>query len=156
LQLQVNSPALSTPPLEVGSAAEIIESFGSGGDPETPRTHLWASAFSEKPGQAAFRLEAGNVPELLSLQAGVTYTGNRPGISIKTTDTRSGSREWCAQRSKQQSRWMAWDVNADTKGYAFTSVLPITQDSVAGVFRVTTTNYNADEGRSSGAQVAAG
>jgi len=40
------------------------------------------------------------------------------------------------------------DVNADTKGYAFTSVLPITQDSVQE-FRVTTSNYNADEGRSS-------
>jgi hypothetical protein len=44
------------------------------------------------------------------------------------------------------------DVNADTTGYAFTSVLPITQDSVQE-FRVTTTNYNADQGRSSGAQV---
>jgi hypothetical protein len=32
-------------------------------------------------------------------------------------------------------------------------VLPITQDSVQE-FRVTTSNYNADEGRSSGAQVA--
>ena len=35
---------------------------------------------------------------------------------------------------------------------AFTSVLPVSLDSVQE-FRVTTTNYNADEGRSSGAQV---
>ena len=44
------------------------------------------------------------------------------------------------------------DVNSDTKGYAFTSVLPVTADSVQE-FRVTTTNYNSDAGRSSGAQV---
>ena len=44
------------------------------------------------------------------------------------------------------------DVNTDTKGYAFAAVLPITQDSVQE-FRVTTSNYNADQGRSSGAQV---
>jgi len=37
-------------------------------------------------------------------------------------------------------------------GNAFTSVLPVTLDSVQE-FRVTTTNYNADQGRSSGAQV---
>ncbi len=42
------------------------------------------------------------------------------------------------------------DVN---NGYAFTSVLRVTQDSVAE-FRVTTSNPNAEEGRSSGAQVA--
>ena len=38
-------------------------------------------------------------------------------------------------------------------GYAFQSVLPVTLDSVEE-FRVTTTNYNADQGSSSGAQVA--
>ena len=96
-------------------------------------------------------LEAGNVPELLSLQAGVAYTGNRPDIN-KDTDTRNGSVN--GARSDQSNITLdGVDVNADTKGYAFTSVLPITQDSVQE-FRVTTSNYNADEGRSSGAQVA--
>src|SRR5262249_4219240 len=41
----------------------------------------------------------------------------------------------------------------DEGGNAFTSVLPVTLDSVQE-FRVTTTNYNADQGGSSGAQVA--
>src|SRR5258707_9324218 len=45
------------------------------------------------------------------------------------------------------------DVNDQNSGYAFTSVLPITQDSVQE-FRVTTTNYNAEQGTGSGAQVA--
>ncbi len=44
------------------------------------------------------------------------------------------------------------DVNDQIKGSAFTSVLPVTLDSVQE-FRVTTTNANADQGRSSGAQV---
>jgi len=41
----------------------------------------------------------------------------------------------------------------DINGAAFTSVLPVTLDSVQE-FRVTTSNYNADQGGSSGAQVA--
>ena len=45
------------------------------------------------------------------------------------------------------------DVNDQVNGYAFDSVLPVTLDSVQE-FRVTTTNYGADEGRSSGAQIA--
>src|SRR5437763_14244511 len=44
-------------------------------------------------------------------------------------------------------------VNDQAKGSAFTSVLPITQDSVQE-FRVTTTNYTADQGLGSGAQIA--
>jgi hypothetical protein len=45
------------------------------------------------------------------------------------------------------------DVNDQVAGYAFTSVLPTTLDSVQE-FRVTTANYNADQGTGSGAQVA--
>src|SRR5208337_914046 len=44
------------------------------------------------------------------------------------------------------------DVNDQSKGYAFKSVLPVTLDSVQE-FRVTTTNYGADQGQGSGAQV---
>ena len=43
--------------------------------------------------------------------------------------------------------------NSDTKGYAFQFGAAVTLDSVQE-FRVTTTNYNADQGGSSGAQVA--
>jgi len=149
LQLQVNSPATVNATLEVGSAAEIIEVSAQAVTLNTTDASL-GSAFSENQVKQ-LPLEAGNVPELLSLQAGVTYTGNRPDIN-KDTDTRSGAVN--GARSDQSNITLdGVDVNADTKGYAFTSVLPITQDSVQE-FRVTTTNYNADEGRSSGAQVA--
>ena len=149
LQLLVNSPATVNATLEVGAASESIEVSAQVATLNTTDASL-GSAFSENQVKE-LPLEAGNVPELLSLQAGVAYTGNRPDIN-KDTDTRSGAVN--GARSDQSNITLdGVDVNSDTKGYAFTSVLPITQDSVQE-FRVTTSNYNADEGRSSGAQVA--
>ena len=148
LQLLVNSPATVNATLEVGSASEIIEVSAAAVTLNTTDASL-GSAFSENQVKE-LPLEAGNVPELLSLQAGVAYTGNRPDIN-KDTDTRSGAVN--GARSDQSNITLdGVDVNSDLKGYAFASVLPITQDSVQE-FRVTTSNYNADEGRSSGAQV---
>jgi hypothetical protein len=148
LPLLVNSPATVNATLEVGSAAETIEVSAQAVALNTTDASL-GSAFSENQVKE-LPLEAGNVPELLSLQAGVTYTGNRPDI-VRDTDTRNGAVN--GARSDQSNITLdGVDVNADTKGFAFTSVLPITQDSVQE-FRVTTSNYNADEGRSSGAQV---
>src|SRR5205085_10412966 len=96
-------------------------------------------------------LEGRNVPDLLTLQAGVAYTGNRTDID-KDQDTRNGSVN--GARSDQSNITLdGVDVNDQSNGYAFTSVLPVTQDSVQE-FRVTTTNYGADQGQGSGAQVA--
>ncbi len=149
LQLLVNTPATLNAKLEIGTAVQTVEINAQAETLNTTDASL-GSAFSENQIKQ-LPLEAGNVPELLSLQAGVTYTGNRPDIN-KDTDTRSGAVN--GARSDQSNITLdGVDVNADTKGYAFTSVLPITQDSVQE-FRVTTSNYNADEGRSSGAQVA--
>jgi hypothetical protein len=149
LQLLVNSPATANVTMEVGSSAQTVEVSAQTETLNTTDASL-GTAFSTRQ-VIELPLEAGNVPELLSLQAGVTYTGNRPDIN-KDTDTRNGSVN--GARSDQSNVTLdGVDVNADSKGYAFTSVLPITQDSVQE-FRVTTSNYNADEGRSSGAQVA--
>jgi hypothetical protein len=149
LELLVNNPATSNVVLEIGSSAQTVEVSAQTETLNTTDASL-GTAFSEKQVKE-LPLEAGNVPELLSLQAGVTYTGNRPDID-KDTDTRNGAVN--GARSDQSNITLdGVDVNADSKGYAFTSVLPITQDSVQE-FRVTTSNYNADEGRSSGAQVA--
>lgn len=149
VQLLVNSPATQNVTLEIGSTVQTVEVSVEAQALNTTDASLGA-AFSERQVKE-LPLEAGNVPELLSLQAGVAYTGNRPDIN-KDTDTRSGAVN--GARSDQSNITLdGVDVNADIKGYAFTSVLPITQDSVQE-FRVTTSNYNADEGRSSGAQVA--
>jgi hypothetical protein len=148
LQLLVNSPATANVMIEVGTAIQTVEVSAQAQTLNTTDASLGV-AFSERQVKE-LPLEAGNVPELLSLQAGVTYTGNRTDID-KDTDTRNGAVN--GARSDQSNITLdGVDVNADTKGYAFTAVLPVTQDSVQE-FRVTTSNYNADEGRSSGAQV---
>src|SRR5439155_24097243 len=94
-------------------------------------------------------MEGRNVPDLLSLQAGVVYTGNRADINADV-DTRSGSVN--GARSDQSNITLdGVDVNT-SGGYAFTAALPVTLDSVQE-FRVTTTNYNDEQRPSSGGQV---
>jgi len=149
VQLLVNTPATVNATLEVGEATQTVEVSAQTETLNTTDASL-GTAFSQNQ-VMELPLEAGNVPELLSLQAGVAYTGNRPDMN-KNVDTRNGAVN--GARSDQSNITLdGVDVNADTTGYAFDSVLPITQDSVQE-FRVTTSNYNADEGRSSGAQVA--
>ena len=103
-------------------------------------------------------IEGRNVPDLLSLQPGVTYLGRTDdnngtnAVGNNSSDSRSGAVN--GGRSDQSNITLdGVDVNDINNGYAFTSVLRVTQDSVAE-FRVTTSNPNAEEGRSSGAQVA--
>jgi Carboxypeptidase regulatory-like domain len=103
-------------------------------------------------------IEGRNVPDLLSLQPGVTYLGRTDdnngtnAVGNNSTDSRSGAVN--GGRSDQSNITLdGVDVNDINNGYAFTSVLRVTQDSISE-FRVTTSNPNADEGRSSGAQVA--
>lgn len=153
LQLLVNSPGTANVTLEIGASAQTVEVSAQAVTLNTTDASLGV-AFDENQVKE-LPLEAGNVPELLSLQAGVTYTGSRPDMltpSAKNTDTRNGAVNG-AHSDQSNITLDGIDANKDTKGYAFESVLPITQDSVQE-FRVTTTNYNADEGRSSGAQVA--
>ncbi|MGB7191179.1 MAG: TonB-dependent receptor [Acidobacteriaceae bacterium] len=102
--------------------------------------------------------EARNVPDLLSLQPGVTFMGrtdDNPGtqaVGNNGGDSRSGSVN--GGRSDQANITLdGIGVNDINSGYAFTSVLRMPQDAI-GEFRVTTSNPNAAEGRSSGAQVA--
>jgi Carboxypeptidase regulatory-like domain len=103
-------------------------------------------------------IEGRNVPDLLSLQPGVTYLGRTDdnngtnAVGNNSSDSRSGAVN--GGHSDQSNITLdGVDVNDVNNGYAFTSVLRVTQDSVSE-FRVTTSNPNADEGHSSGAQVA--
>lgn len=94
--------------------------------------------------------EGNNVLDLLSLQAGVLFLGDKSS-SQQDTDSRSGSVD--GARSDQSNVTLdGLDDNDQNKGYAFSGVLRSTRDSVEE-FRVVTTNANADAGRSSGAQV---
>src|SRR4051812_16834908 len=87
---------------------------------------------------------------ILSLQPGVTYTGSNPTIDT-TFDTRNGAVN--GGRSDQANVTLdGVDNNDQNNGFAFAGALRSTLDSVEE-FRVTTSNSNADAGRSSGAQV---
>jgi len=148
LVLLVNTPATVNAQLKLGSASEVVQVSA-----EEPALDLVdasiGNSFDERQ-VSQIPLEGRNVPDLLSLQPGVAYTGNR--IPDKDQDTRNGAVN--GARSDQSNITLdGVDVNDQANGYAFTSVLPVTQDSVQE-FRVTTTNYGADQGQGSGAQVA--
>ena len=98
----------------------------------------------------ALPFEGNNVLDLLSLQAGVLFLGDKTN-GEQDNDSRSGSVD--GARSDQSNVTLdGLDDNDQNKGYAFSGVLRSTRDSVEE-FRVVTTNSNADSGRSSGAQV---
>ena len=148
IQLLVDTPSSLNVKMEVGTATEVVEVTADAAVINTSDATL-GNAFNETQ-MKTLPLEGRNVPDLLSLQNGVAYTGNRADIN-KDSDTRSGAVN--GARSDQSNVTLdGVDVNDQVNGYAFTSVLPVTLDSVQE-FRVTTTNYGADQGRSSGAEV---
>lgn len=153
IQLLVNTPATTNVQLKVGATTERVTVTS-----EAPVLNLVDASIGNPFNETQVKqipLDARNVPDLLNLQAGVAFTGNRPDMdsqNYKDQDTRSGSVN--GARSDQSNITLdGVEVNDLDKGYAFTSVLPVTLDSVQE-FRVTTTNYNADQGDGSGAQVA--
>ena len=88
-------------------------------------------------------LEARNPVSLLSLQTGAVY--------LPTGDQRSGAVS--GARSDQSNVTLdGIDVNDAQWSYAYTTVLRVTPESLQE-FRVSTSNYTADMGRSSAAQV---
>lgn len=99
---------------------------------------------------------ARNVVNLLTLQPGVVFTGmsdtDRLSMgSVATLDAREGSVD--GMRGNQTNITVdGVDANDWQNQAAFTSALPVTLDSVQE-FRVTTTNANATNGLTGGAQV---
>ena len=147
LQLLVNVTTSVNVVLQVGAPTTRIEVSGQAPVINTEDATM-GIAFGENQVKE-LPLEGRNVPDLLTLQPGVAYTGNRADTS--TSDTRSGAVN--GARSDQGNVSLDGIRVNDEGGHAFTSVLPVTLDSVQE-FRVTTTNYNANEGGTSGAQVA--
>jgi hypothetical protein len=149
VQLLVNTPATVNVQLKVGVATETVNVTS-----ELPALNLVDASIGNSFNEDQVKqvpLEGRNVPDLLSLQAGVAYTGNRTDLDYDQ-DTRNGAVN--GARSDQSNITLdGVDVNDQAKGYAFKSVLPVPLDSVQE-FRVTTTNYGADQGQGAGAQVA--
>ena len=154
LALLVDTPVTANVQLKVGGTSEIVNVLA-----EAPALNMVDASLGNTFGEDQVKeipLEGRNVPDLLSLQPGVAYTGNRSDIedhgTVENQDTRNGAVN--GARSDQNNLTLdGIEVNDETNGYAFDSVLPITQDSVQE-FRVITSNYNAEAGGGSGAEVA--
>lgn len=147
LQLLVNMPLRFNVTMQVGAAQEVLEVSAT-----AERLNTVDASVGNPFGENQIKqlpLEARNVVGLLSLQAGAVFLPVPPDSS--DNDPRSGSIS--GGHSDQTNVTMdGVDVNDSQNGFAYTSVLRATLDSVQE-FRVTTTNYGADQGRSSGAQV---
>ncbi len=140
--------------LEIGAVAETITVEAA-----TERINTAdASIGNPISGTQVLRLPSLNLDPsgLLSLQPGVTLVPGQAELAggysgTNDFDARGGSVS--GARSDQTNITLdGVDVNDPQFGYAFTSVLRATQASLQE-FRVTTTNYNADQGRSGAAQV---
>ncbi|HXW92091.1 MAG TPA: carboxypeptidase-like regulatory domain-containing protein [Terriglobales bacterium] len=144
--LLVNTPANVDFTLPVGKTQTVVEVHGEAPAVNAADATL-GNAFDSRQ-ITSLPSEGRNAVELLSLQAGVAYVGNQVNTDA---DSRGGAVN--GARSDQTDITVdGLDNNDPLLGYAFTGALRIPMDSLEE-FRVTTTNANADSGRSSGAQV---
>ena len=142
-ELLVNQPATIDFTLKVQSSTVTVDVSAEAQTLNTTDASLGNSADNAE--ILALPSETRNVPDLLSLQPGVLY------LPPTMTDSRSGAVN--GGRSDQGNVTIdGVDDNDQVGGFAFTGVLRETQDSIEE-FRVTTGNSNADQGRSSGAQI---
>lgn len=146
-QLLVNQPATVVFVLSVQAETQTVNVSAITETLNTTDATIGNSVSNET--IKALPMEGRNVPDLLSLQPGVLYLGRQID---QTVDSRSGA--VAGARSDQSNITLdGIDDNDQENGFAFTSVLRSTLDSVEE-FRVTTTNSNSDSGRGSGAQIA--
>lgn len=147
LHLLVDVPATSNLTLRIQAETSTVEVTGTtvqvNSEDATLGNAFGASQIESLP------FEGRDPTQILSLQPGVTFVGTNVNQDY---DSRGGSVS--GARSDQTNITLdGVDDNDQVKGYAFQGALRSTLDSLQE-FRVTTSNANADAGRSSGAQVA--
>jgi len=146
-ELLVNQPATVDFALSIQSNSVTVDVTSSAQTLNTTDATLGDSVGTET--IQALPMEGRDPISLLTLQPGVLYLGNP--AENDTSDSRSGAVN--GGRSDQGNITLdGMDDNDQIGGTAFTGVLRSTLDSTEE-FRVTTSNGNADTGRSSGAQV---
>jgi hypothetical protein len=141
LELAVDTATRQDVSLAIGQVSETVEVSGV-----SPMLNTTDASLGNTMSQMQIQqlpLEARNPVGLLSLQAGATY--------LPTNDQRSGS--VAGARSDQSNVTLdGVDVNDPIQGFAYNTVVRVTLDSLQE-FKVSTSNYSADMGRSSAAQV---
>lgn len=146
VELQVDTVSRQEVKLEIGGIAETISVVSE-------ITHLNTSDASvgnvmSREQIRSLPVEAQNVVHLLSLQPGAIFI---PTSNPATVDPRYGA--VAGARADQQSVTLdGIDVNDPQNSTAYTSAIRMTQEALQE-FRVSTSNYNAEMGRSSGPQV---
>jgi len=145
----VAKPTQADVRLEVGNVAEIVTVVSGAGEVllNTQDAALGNNFTAQQITQLP--LESRNVVELLSLQAGVTQEGYVTG---SRADQANVTLDGVDVNEQQTGLDTVQDIAFD-EVQAFSSVLRVSAESVQE-FRVTTTNPNAAQGRSSGGQVA--
>ena len=146
MNLQVDSVTRETVTLEVGGVTETVSVVS-----ETTHLNTTDASVGNVMSREQIRslpVEAQNVVHLLSLQPGAIFI---PTSNPATVDPRYGS--VAGSRADQQSVTLdGIDVNDPQNQTAYTSAIRMTQEALQE-FRVSTSNYNAEMGRSSGPQV---
>ena len=141
LQALVDTPTVRDVQLEIGAVSETVDVTSTAEAAINTSDATIGNSFERKR-IVELPLNANNVVGLLSLQPGVSRSGFvNGGRADQSNITLDG-----VDVNEQQD---GLDVVTDE---AFASVLRVTRDSLQE-FRVTTTNPNAEQGRSSGAQV---
>jgi hypothetical protein len=160
IKLLVNTPATLDLRLEVGNASETVNVTAETAATNTVDASV-GNAFSERQVRQ-LPLETRNVVELLSLQPGVTPTGEVMGAR---RDQNNITLDGADVNNNQNSGLLVQNSNTFTGGFqgsnangavtnsGFNAVLPIPLDSVQE-FRVTVAGEGPNQGRSSGGQVA--
>jgi hypothetical protein len=150
VKLLVSVPSTMNFTLQVQGQVITVEVTGEAAHVNTTDATM-GNAFETKQ-IVELPFEGRNPGEILSLQAGVTYTNPTSGTAIDNMfDTRGGATN--GGRSDQTNITLdGVDNNDQNNGFAFQGAVRSTLDSVEE-FRVTTSNSNADAGHSSGAQV---
>jgi len=145
--LRVDLPATVNVQMKVGTIAETVSVTAEA--PALNTTDASVGQTMETNAIENLPLPAENTVLLLSLQPGVAFNGEN--ILQNDYDTRAGMVN--GERSDQNNISLdGVSNNNEFAGYAFNGILPTTPFSV-DEFRVTTSNYGASEGRSSGAQI---
>jgi Carboxypeptidase regulatory-like domain/TonB dependent receptor-like, beta-barrel len=147
IALQVDTTTRQNAVLEVGGLAETVSVVSETTTLNTTDASLGNALSREQ--IRALPVEAQNVVHLLSLQPGAVFIP--VNINSDPEDSRYGS--VTGARADQQNVTLdGIDVNDPQNQTAYTSAVKITQESLQE-FRVSTSTYNADVGRSSGPQV---
>jgi hypothetical protein len=148
LQLLVDTPTTSNVTMQVSGGTVTVEVSGSAPLVNTQNASLGHAFGADQIANLPF--EGRDATGILSLQPGVVFTGSSSHIAT-AADSRSGAVN--GARSDQTNITLdGVDNNDQLLGIAFQGAVRVPLDSLEE-FKVTTSNSDADTGRSSGGQV---